>query len=120
MVLMFMEEGAEELSLQALTLAAGFGEDVQGLTVEGTYAPAAWARAIASAVESRHPSAVIAAGTDRGNEVLAHVAAMLDQPMAANCVSVAPGQPPTVKRVRWGGSLLEEARVRGAPLLLTV
>ena len=32
------------------------------------------------------PAAVIAPGTDRGNEVLAHVAAQLDQPMAANCV----------------------------------
>jgi electron transfer flavoprotein alpha subunit len=102
MVLMFMEEGAEELSRQALTLAEGLGDDVEGLTLEGTYAPAAWARAIASAAQERHPSAVIAAGTDRGNEVLAHVASMLDQPMAANCVSVVPGRPASVKRMRWG------------------
>jgi electron transfer flavoprotein alpha subunit len=62
---------------------------------------------------------VIAPGTDRGNEVLAHVAAKLDQPMAANCISVAPGDPATVVRTRWGGSLLEEAQVHGSPLLLT-
>ncbi|MBV9798429.1 MAG: electron transfer flavoprotein subunit alpha/FixB family protein [Solirubrobacterales bacterium] len=47
------------------------------------------------------------------------MAAKLDQPMAANCVGVTPGQPATVRRVRWGGSLLEEARVHGSPLLLS-
>jgi electron transfer flavoprotein alpha subunit len=62
---------------------------------------------------------VVAPGTDRGNEVLAHVGAKLDQPMSANCMSVTPGDPATVVRMRWGGSLLEEARVHGVPLLLT-
>jgi electron transfer flavoprotein alpha subunit len=38
--------------------------------------------------------------------------------MAANVVSV--GADNEVTRVRWGGSLLEEARVHGEPLLLTV
>ncbi|MGH2859234.1 MAG: electron transfer flavoprotein subunit alpha/FixB family protein, partial [Solirubrobacteraceae bacterium] len=57
---------------------------------------------------------------DRGNEVLAHVAAKLEQPMAANCTSLTVGEPATVVRVRWGGSLLEEARLGGSPLLLTV
>ncbi len=61
---------------------------------------------------------MVAPGTDRGNEVLAHVAAKLDQPMSANCMSVTPGDPATVVRMRWGGSLLEEAQVHGAPLLL--
>ncbi|HET7050942.1 MAG TPA: electron transfer flavoprotein subunit alpha/FixB family protein, partial [Solirubrobacteraceae bacterium] len=42
-----------------------------------------------------------------------------DQPMAANCVSLSPGDPATVVRVRWGGSLLEEARLHGSPLLVT-
>jgi electron transfer flavoprotein alpha subunit len=50
---------------------------------------------------------------------MAHVAAQLDQPMAANCVSLTPGDPATVVRVRWGGSLLEEARLHGSPLLVT-
>jgi electron transfer flavoprotein alpha subunit len=62
----------------------------------------------------------VAPGTDRGNEVLAHVAAQLDLPMAANCTSVTPGDPLTLTRVRWGGSLLEEARLHGSPALLTV
>ncbi|MGI9185156.1 MAG: electron transfer flavoprotein subunit alpha/FixB family protein, partial [Solirubrobacteraceae bacterium] len=43
----------------------------------------------------------------------------LDQPMAANCLSVTTGMPATVRRVRWGGSLLEEARLHGSPLLFT-
>ena len=62
---------------------------------------------------------MVGPGTDRGNEVLAHVAAKLDQPMAANCMSVTPGAPATVRRVRWGGSLLEEAALHGSPLLFT-
>ena len=86
----------------------------------GGYAPAGWAAALVGAIEQRAPSAVLAPGTERGNEVMAHVAARLDLPMAANCVSVTPGDPAAVTRVRWGGSLLEEARVHGAPLLLTV
>ena len=35
--------------------------------------------------------------------------------MAANCASFTAGDPATVTRVRWGGSLLEEARVHGSP-----
>jgi electron transfer flavoprotein alpha subunit len=35
-------------------------------------------------------------------------------------VSVSPGGTATVTRVRWGGSLLEEARLHGSPLLVTV
>jgi electron transfer flavoprotein alpha subunit len=35
-------------------------------------------------------------------------------------VSVTPGDPASVTRARWGGSLLEEARVHGSPLLATV
>ena len=36
-------------------------------------------------VERTSPEYVVAAGSDRGNEVLAHVAARLDLPFAANC-----------------------------------
>jgi len=120
MVLVFVDSGEDELSRQALAFARGFEEETVGVTLDGAYAPAAWGEAIAEEAKARGPSAVIGPGTDRGNEVLAHVAATLDLPMAANCVSVTPGAPATVTRMRWGGSLLEEARVHGAPLLLTV
>jgi electron transfer flavoprotein alpha subunit len=116
----FVESAADELSQQALAFARVLDAELEAVTGEGDYAPAAWASALVEAITERSPSAVIAPGSDRGNEVLAHVAARLDQPLASNCVSVTPGDVPTVVRVRWGGSLLEEARVHGSPLLLTV
>jgi electron transfer flavoprotein alpha subunit len=45
---------------------------------------------------------------------------MLDLPMAANCVAITLGDPASVTRVRWGGSLLEDARIHSSPLLATV
>jgi electron transfer flavoprotein alpha subunit len=104
----------DELSLQALTLARGLG-DVQAVAVEGDYAPAAWAQALLAAADGAE--AIVAAGSDRGNELLAHVAARLDQPLAANITAIDGDR---VTRIRWGGSLLEEARLHGSPKLLTV
>jgi electron transfer flavoprotein alpha subunit len=139
-ILVFVEHPADELSQQALTFARGLGDELHavlfgpgpqeleafGVSVahlaEGleAYAPAAWAQAIVELVGKLSPLAVIGPGAERGNEVLAHVAAHLDQPMAANCVSLTPGEPASVRRVRWGGSLLEDARLHGSPMLLTV
>ena len=84
------------------------------------YAPAAWAQGVVEAIDAVAPEAVLAAGSDRGNEVMAHVGAKTGLPMAANCVEVEPGEPYAVTRLRWGGSLLEEARLEGIPKLLTV
>ncbi|HEY6398787.1 MAG TPA: electron transfer flavoprotein subunit alpha/FixB family protein [Solirubrobacteraceae bacterium] len=119
-VLVLAEASDDELSQQAMTFARALDSDLDAVRIEGTYAPDGWAAAIVGVIEERSPAAVIAPGTDRGNEVLAHVAARLDLPMAANCVSAELGSPASVTRVRWGGSLLEEARVHGSPLLLTV
>ena len=52
--------------------------------------------------------------------MLAHVAARMGVPMAANVVSVVPGDRWRVTRQRWAGSLLEEAFLDGQPRLLTV
>jgi electron transfer flavoprotein alpha subunit len=84
------------------------------------YAPVAWARSLAQLVQSLAPEAVLAAGTDRGQEVLAHLAAQRDLPLAANCIAVQPGRPYCVTRQRFGGSLLEDALLHGEPALLTV
>ncbi len=84
------------------------------------YAPAAWAQGVVDIVDAVGPEAVLAAGSDRGNEVFAHIAARTGLPMAANCTEVHPGEPYLVRRLRWGGSLLEEARLEGIPKLLTV
>ena len=82
------------------------------------YAPAANARALAELVAQLQPAAVLAAGSARGNEVMAHLAAMLDLPLATDCTSITLGaDASTVTRARWGGNLLEEAEVI-APLLL--
>jgi electron transfer flavoprotein alpha subunit len=130
----------DELSLQALALARdlggpvhalAIGESVTGLGAYGvetlhvaeddrlsTYAPAAWAACLEHLIDQLQPAAVVAAGTNRGNEVLGHLAARKDVPFAANCIAV--GGDGTVTRVRWGGSLLEEARILGDLELLTV
>jgi electron transfer flavoprotein alpha subunit len=120
--LVLVEHADDELSQQAVTFARGLGDPVAAVTIDNdaTYAPAAWAQAIGEMIKRSASAAVVAPGSDRGNELLAHVAAQLDQPMAANCVAATRGNPATVTRVRWGGSLLEEAHVHGSPLLLTV
>jgi electron transfer flavoprotein alpha subunit len=111
--LVFVEPD-DDLSLQALAFARTLG-DVRAVSVEGPYAPAAWAAAIASAADGA--DTIVAPGSDRGNELLAHVAARLDQPFAANVLQI---DGDVVTRMRWGGSLLEEARLHGAPRILTV
>ena len=56
---------------------------------------------------------MIGTGSERGAEVLAHAAARLGLPLAANVTEVRTGEPWQVTRQRWGGSLLEEARLDG-------
>jgi len=111
-VLLFME--GDDLSLQALTLARSLGE-VKAVALDGPYAPAAWAAALVDAAEGT--DAIVAAGSDRGNELLAHVGARLDQPFAANVTAI---DGDVVTRIRWGGSLLEKARLHGSPKILSV
>jgi electron transfer flavoprotein alpha subunit len=125
----------DPVSLEALTFARRFGDvealvfgdvDVSGYVSRARrvvherldeYAPAAWAQAVVELA----PELVVAPGTDRGHEVLAHVATLVDAPLAANVIDAqADGDVLELTRQRWGGSLLEEARLSGAPKLLTV
>lgn len=85
-----------------------------------TYAPEAWAACVAGVIDIMKPAAVVAAGTDRGHEIMAHVAALKGLALATNCHTVEPGDAFLVTRQRWGGSLLEEARLSGEVKLLTV
>jgi electron transfer flavoprotein alpha subunit len=82
------------------------------------YAPEAWAAGIVEA--AGEASVVLAAATDRGQELLAHAAARLGAPLAANCVEIEAGDPVPVVRQRWGGSLLEEATLAGPVVLATL
>jgi len=91
------------------------------------YAPLAWARALAELATTGlaitgPASAVVAAGTDHGQEVLAHLGAITGLPMAANCLTAARGDGGQwqLTRQRWAGSLTEEAVLDGDPALLTV
>jgi electron transfer flavoprotein alpha subunit len=84
------------------------------------YAPAAWAAAVTQVATAGSFAAIVASGSERATEVLAHVAARMDVPMAANVVSVQPGDRWRLTRQRWAGSLLEEAFLDGEPRLLSV
>ena len=114
-----------EASRQALTLAAQFGGPVRTVTVgplervDG-FAPDAWAAILESAAGAAETDAVFAAGTERGNEVMARLAARMGLPLAANCTAVARGDPARVTRLRWGGSLLEDALLHSPCPLITV
>lgn len=114
----------------AADLAAFGVADVYAVTgIEG-YAPAAWAAVLAGLPSAR---AVVAAGTERGNEVLAHLGAVTGLPMAANCVAAEVSAAPDGRdaagsdagewrlvRQRWAGLLLEEAVLSAPAALLTV
>lgn len=76
------------------------------------YAPQAVARAAVELVGSLSPKAVVSVGTPRGNEVLAHVAAILDVPFAAECAQITLGSGShDIVRNRWGGNVLETSKV---------
>jgi len=102
---------------------AGLGVEVAHVALDARlddYAPAAWAAAIRAAVAARSPAAVVVAGSERSNEVLAHVAARLGLPMAANVLSVEPGGSWRLVRQRWAGSLLEDAALDAPARLMSV
>ena len=94
---------------------------IEPSAVDG-YAPQAWARVLAGLATETGATAVLAAGTDRGNEVLAHLGAITGLPMAANCTIVTPdgGQTHRLVRHRWAGLLLEEAVMEAPIALFTV
>ncbi len=75
------------------------------------YSAAAWAAAVVDVVDSAAADVLMAAGTPRGMEVLAHVATRLDVAMAANVVQVNTPDPFVVTRQVVGGSVLEELRL---------
>ena len=149
-VLVYLEHASgavDEPSLQAATLAASLAGDgpaqammASDTALEGidgqppvgavhvaaheafeSYAPRALAEAIAELAARLGATVVVGPGTERGNEVLAHVAAILDLPLAANCVAASrTDDGAEMTRVRWGGSLLEHARIHAPMTLLTV
>ncbi|MEF8780760.1 MAG: electron transfer flavoprotein subunit alpha/FixB family protein [Haloferacaceae archaeon] len=84
------------------------------------YAPEGYAESLRQLVEELSVPAVVAPGSDRGNEVLAHLSARLDVPMAASTTDADAGETYELVRQRWGGSLLEHAELEADPKLLSM
>ncbi|HJO32705.1 MAG: electron transfer flavoprotein subunit alpha/FixB family protein [Anaerolineales bacterium] len=84
------------------------------------YAPDAWAQGLLQLMAALQPKALIAAGSDRGNELLARVSVRGELSLASNCITASAGERLRVTRVRWGGSLVEEAVLHSSPALLSV
>ena len=139
-----VDGAATDVSRQALALAAGLGGDVHALVIGpggaeaaacvpasvvhvaehaalDSFAPDAWASIICTTAESIGATAVVAPGTGHATDAMARAAVRLGEPLAANCTAVTAGDPLVLTRVRWGGSLLEEARLHsGGRAMLTV
>ncbi len=151
LVLVEVEDGRAALvSQEALTFARGLGgpvdavvlaapgTDLSGVVADcatqgvatvhvadspdlASYAAAAWASVVAGVLGSAEATALVAGGSPRGGEVLAHVAARLDLPMAANAVSVSvDGAAFVVQRQVVGGAVVETTILRLTPAILTV
>ncbi|HYG94788.1 MAG TPA: electron transfer flavoprotein subunit alpha/FixB family protein [Nocardioides sp.] len=102
---------------------ASYGvRDVHHATGEpfSAYGGASWASAVQSVRDATGAVVVTAAGTPRGMEVLAHVAARAGVAMAANVVSFDGLAPFTVRRQVVGGSVLEEMVLDERPAVFTV
>ncbi len=135
-----------ETATQALAFAAALGVDIEAVVVgDGAdsvaaglgglgiskvhlidhelltdFAPEAFGDSLAQLVVVAGAKVVITTGTDRGNEVMAHLGAILEQPMVANVMTAEPGTPWKLSRVRWGGSLYEHVELEAPFQLMTV
>jgi electron transfer flavoprotein alpha subunit len=86
-----------------------------------SFAPAALAVAALGLREDLDAHVLVATGDERGAEVMAHVAARADLPLAAGCTRVEPTADGwSLTRIRWGGVLLEDAVLRADVGLFTV
>ena len=111
-----------DASMEALTLARTFGTELYAVQMDAIqpFAPDAIAALLALVADDLNAAAVLAAGTDRGNEVMARLAARTGLPFAANCVIAEPGDPASLTRFRWGDSLWEMARLHSPRPIITV
>ena len=110
-------------SADAAARLGGRGVTVAHVIEDGrldAYAPGGYAAALGAVVNAQSPSAMLAPGSDRGTEILAHLAARTGLPMAANVVSADPGESWRIVRQRWAGSLLEDAALDAPLRLMTV
>ena len=134
---------ATDVSLQALALAAELGGETHALLIGPGAAerrracplllrtslstrrsmrsrptPGRRLSARSPVGSGRPPSSPRAPG--RATDAMARAAVRLGEPLAANVTAVTPGTPLALTRLRWGGSLLEEAQLHAGRALLTV
>lgn len=139
-----------EVSREALTFARQLGAPLRAVVVGGpaapvaeqlgafgvevayevtgeafsAYAPAAWAAALQAAFQDAAQeaggSAVVASGTPRGNEILAHTACRLGVMMAANVIALESLDPLVVSRQVLGGAAMEEVSLGDSPAVFSV
>jgi electron transfer flavoprotein alpha subunit len=108
---------AAAASLAGRGVGAAIIVDQPELTVDH---PDGWAAALEQVIAARGPVAVVGAGSERGNELFGRVAARLALPLAANCLTVEPGERYRISRQRWAGSLIEDCWLDAPIRLLTV
>ena len=149
LVLVELENGsANEVSLETLALARSMSSEIEAVVVGvvpdrdalsaelgahgvravhqavgeafESFAGAAWAAALQQVQTSTGADVVVAGGTPRGGEVLAHLAARLGVPMAANAIGVEGSSPYVVTRQVVGGAALEEMALDSSPAVFTV
>jgi electron transfer flavoprotein alpha subunit len=84
------------------------------------YSGAGWASALQNVLGAAGSVVLMAAGTDRGNELMAHVAARSEAPMAANVLSFSGLAPFVVTRQVVGGAAMEEMKLHERPAVFTV
>jgi electron transfer flavoprotein alpha subunit len=84
------------------------------------FSGAGWASAILTVRETAGSVVVMAAGTDRGNELMAHVAARAGVPMAANVLAFSGLSPFVVTRQVVGGAAMEEMKLHERPAVFTI
>jgi electron transfer flavoprotein alpha subunit len=87
-----------------------------------SYAPVAWAKCLLELASATRATSIVAAGSDRGNEVMAHAGALSGLAMVANCFEATRIDEQTLHltRQRWAGSLIEGARLNTPTALLSV
>jgi electron transfer flavoprotein alpha subunit len=115
----------DEPAVEPMTADAGaYGAETVHVVSDpilADYGPDAWATAFAALAEEIDADVLMTCGTDRGNEVLAHLAARADEPFVANCLVVDSSDDDswTITRVQWGGSLLEDVSLAAETKLVT-
>lgn len=113
----FGSDGADTDALSAHGVSTLYLID-EPFTAE--YSPECWGAALGELIEHSGATGVIAAASERGNELMAHAAARANAAFASNCVAVDAGQQWRLTRVRGGGMLLEDAELDSAVKFVSV